>query len=435
MDVGRLGKGRLTLQAEAYEGEVGQVVYNATTTGPPYVLTDSSRAQIGGGHVLGRWRRRFGDRSELGIQAYYDRFRRAENAVRGTIQNADVDLQHRFQLGSRQEVVWGLGYRFTRDDYEGGPLITLDPPSSDAHLLSGFVHHDTWLARESARLTLGCKLEHNTYSGLEIQPNARLWFSPSAHHAIWVSASRASRIPSRSEHHIHAIFRAIPPEESGVPLTLLVLTGNPDFTSEHLRALELGYRAFPRKGLSLDVAAFCNSVDRFRTNEPDPQSLEVVASPLHIRVPVRVDNLATARACGVEAALDWQVSHIWRIRGTYSYLHMDVETEEHSGDATVSGYGGDDPDHLASLRVQCDLSAGLELDLTGRMVSALPAQDIGAVRTLDARLGWRPGARVEVAIVGRNLLDSPRGEYVSYSSGVLPARVQAGVHASILYRF
>ena len=45
----------------------------------------------------------------------------------------------------------------------------------------------------------GTKFEDTDYASSEWQPNARLAMTPSPQHMMWLSASRAVRVPSRLE--------------------------------------------------------------------------------------------------------------------------------------------------------------------------------------------------------------------------------------------
>ena len=63
------------------------------------------------------------------------------------------------------------------------------------------------------RLTLGSKFEHNDFSGFEIQPNARIAWSPDEAHTIWGAISRAARTPARGEQDV--LLRIQPEPDPG----------------------------------------------------------------------------------------------------------------------------------------------------------------------------------------------------------------------------
>jgi iron complex outermembrane recepter protein len=78
-------------------------------------------------------------------------------------------------------------------------------------------------------MTLGSKIEHNDFTGFEIQPDARLLWRLQERQSVWLAASRAVRIPSRSDLHIvfpaPIILRSRPED----PLILIRFKGNVDF--------------------------------------------------------------------------------------------------------------------------------------------------------------------------------------------------------------
>ena len=437
MDWGLSAQSTLTLQGDVYDGEVGQAVSLVTSLSAPYTQTVYSDAQISGGNVLGRWERTLNDRSDLALQFYYDRCARTDAMLHGVIHNTDIDFQHRVGLGWGQEIVWGLGYRFTADDSDGSFTMSLHPDSRHVHLFSGFVHDDISLISDRLRLTLGSKLEHNSYTGFELQPNIRFWWSPSRRHALWGAVSRAVRTPSRADHDIRGIPQALPPDSlfPGSPLALVTFLGDEDFVSETVLAFDLGYRSHLKDWFSVDVAGFCNLYDDLRTQELDLQSMEGVSSPPHVVIPLRVDNKATGKTYGIELGADWQVWDTWRLRTAYGYFHMDLEVAKDSFDTATETFAEENPRHQLSVRSYLDLPGPLELDVTGRYVDDLPTLAIDRYLTLDIHLGWHPGDRLELSLVGRNLLNSPHREFVSPSSGILPAEVQAGIYSTLSWRF
>src|SRR5208283_1490669 len=101
------------------------------------------------------------------------------------------------------------------------------------------------------------KLEHNNYTGFEIQPSGRLLWNITARQALWASITRAVRTPSRLDEDIQLTnFATVTP----LPIYLRVDT-NGQFRSEELIAYEAGYRALLAADFYLDVAVFHNDYD------------------------------------------------------------------------------------------------------------------------------------------------------------------------------
>ena len=80
------------------------------------------------------------------------------------------------------------------------------------------------------------------------------------------------------------------------------------------------------------------------------------------------------------------------------------------------------PRHQAQIRSALDLPGSTSLDLVLRYVGELPAQRVPAYTSLDLRFAWRPAPRLELAVVGQNLLDPHHPEF---GGGV---EIQRGVY-------
>src|SRR5262249_42868420 len=152
-----------------------------------------------GQNMIGRWTHTFGPASDVATQAYIDRTWRATpgSGFGDNLVTYDVDLHHRFPLGSRQSVVWGAGYRYVRDETHTSGLLLFSPADRDIELASGFLQDEVTLIPERLRLVMGSKLEHSSYSGYEVLPSSRLAWMPAPRHTVWAAVSRSARAPSR----------------------------------------------------------------------------------------------------------------------------------------------------------------------------------------------------------------------------------------------
>ena len=70
------------------------------------------------------------------------------------------------------------------------------PAQLDQRLYSGFVQDEIAL-RTDVTLTLGTKVEHNDYTGFEVQPSGRLQWNVTPKQTLWAAVSRAVRTPSQ----------------------------------------------------------------------------------------------------------------------------------------------------------------------------------------------------------------------------------------------
>ncbi len=88
-----------------------------------------------------------------------------------------------------------------------------------------------------------------------------------------------------------------------------------------------------------------------------------------------------------------------------------------------------------SLLSYLDLPGDWGLDLWGRYVDDLTAQGISEYVTLDARLSWRPIERLELALVGQNLLDKAHQEFQPSYIQFTPAEIERSVYVKMTLKF
>ena len=250
---------KVTLQGDYYEHRVNES-QNFPNLLLPYVPNGEVVNHDSGGNLLGRWTHEISDTSGLSVQAYFDHFSPEQLGVQYSSDTIDLDAQHNFALGSRNDILWGLGYRHISDSLRPSSYLTFNPTSQEEQLFSSFVQDEITLVRERLKLTIGSKFEHNDYTGFELEPSGRLLWTPTQHQTIWSSLSRAVRTPSRAERSEQVNIAELPPSATS-PAVLLPAFGNTGLESEQLFAYELGYRLELAKRWSLDVAGFYNKYD------------------------------------------------------------------------------------------------------------------------------------------------------------------------------
>jgi len=437
MDWQGAGPDALTLQGDLYDGETGETVITKSLdpSEPPTFDEDND---ISGANLLGRWRHTISDTSEMALQVYYDRTERNGVILDQIHDTLDIDFQHQFTLGQRHEIVWGLGYRFVSDDISNTFYGSWDPHSRDDDLYSGFVQDDITLIKDRLRLTLGSKFEHNDYTGSEIQPNARLMWSPHEGHSIWTAVSRAVRTPSRTEHDGRLNITVLPPG-SLLPVfpghVVVGVVGDGDYDSEELLAYELGYRVQPTERLSVDIATFYNDYSNLRTLEPGDPFPELSPLPPHLAFLSRADNRMEGETYGVEVAADWRPLDWWGLKATYTYLQIQLDVDRDSGDTISESAEGESPHQQVSLRSSMDMMQDLALDCWVRYMDDLPSQNMDSYITLDVRLGWKVRENVELSVVGQNLLDDRHPEYEPEFVDTIPTEVQRSVYGKVTWQF
>jgi iron complex outermembrane recepter protein len=411
-----------TFQGEIYTGDKDRI-YGVPTPVFPFAALVRTEEHIAGGNLLGRWTHSFSPDSQLTVQSYYDRTVRETPVFAETRDTGDIDVQHRFSLGERQEIVWGAGFRTTRDDVTNSLNVTLTPPQRTLNLFSAFVQDEITIVPERFGVTLGSKFEHNDFTGFEVQPSIRTWWTPDGAQTLWASVSRAVRTPSRAESDI----RINPPPPVPLPPGTLTIVGNPAMRSEEVVAYEIGYRATPAAQLSLDVAAFYNDYEHLRSLEP------LVAGPVS---PTVAANNLHGETYGFEVAATAQPHERWRVQGSYSHLRIHLHRTRGGRDLPGErATEGSSPRHQLVLRSMLDLPWNVRFDTTLRYVDELPAQAIPSYTALDLRLAWSPRENVEVALVGRDLLDNQHPEFLPTFINTEVTQVERSFFATIRWKF
>ncbi|HKX33442.1 MAG TPA: TonB-dependent receptor [Blastocatellia bacterium] len=400
----------------------------------PFVPPRNTPGEFTGGHVLGRWTHTFSERSDTVLQAYFDRSRREIKDGGERFDTYDLDFQHHVALGRRQDLIWGLGYRLIADqtNSNAGTPLQFIPKGRTVQLFSGFVQNELTLIKNRLRLTIGSKLEHNDYSGFDLQPNVRLLWTPSAHQTVWAAASRAVRTPARFQEGFQATS-AISDEVVG-PVVIAVSTV-PHAKSEELRAYEFGYRVRPAGRLSLDVATFFNFYDRLLSIEAGQPTFEFTPQPPHFVFPAQYLNLMRGSTYGLEAVVNLELTRRWKCRAGYSFLEMALNHKLLGREVSVDSFEGGNPKHQFQIHSFLKLPGNFTLDHSLYYVAHLPLQQIPAYARLDARLGWRVREGIDLSLGLQNLLDPRHPELNSLDADVITSQPKRSIYGKATWRF
>ncbi|HVR87647.1 MAG TPA: TonB-dependent receptor [Planctomycetota bacterium] len=419
---------RVTLTGDMYEGQ-SQTSGAVPSLTAPFSSNVNERADLRGADFVFRWDRTIDPTSGLALQAYYDYSSRLQSIFGYVLHTLDLDFQHRFHLFDGHEINWGLGYRSYWSDVHETFSISSNPKRDFNDVASGFLQDDMPLVKDHLRLTLGSKVEYNSFSGVEAQPSARLAWKPSDVHMAWASASRAVRTPSTLDQDLRINALVIP----GAPPTVLSVFGDPTFKSEELLAYEAGYRLHPAEPLFFDLATFYNRYNHLRSLEPGPLFSETDPAPNHNVLPFFIENNLRAQTYRVELAANAKLATWWLVQANYTFLKMDIDPKQDSNDTTSRAGELQNPRNQVWVRSAMDLPENLTLDLIGRYVDRLPAFAVESYIDMDVRLAWQDSTRhIEVAVVGQNLLHDSHAEF---SAAGQRSEIPRGAYGSVTVRF
>jgi iron complex outermembrane receptor protein len=415
----------VTVSGDAYEGKIGQKIAVTTYTPPNFLDNKEQDADVFGANVLSHWTRVYDSKSDMSLQAYYDRTNRTNANYREFRNTFDLDFQRRFPLPLHQEMTWGAAYRFTNNLTDASPALFFEPTGRVNTLVSVLLQDEFTLIENELFLTMGSKVEHNDYSGWETDPSGRLSWSPTENQTIWSAVSRAVRTPSQVDEDLQLTSPLSP-----ATTTFARLLNNRGYESEKLLAYEVGYRVQPVQPVFIDISAFYNRHDDLQSIEPLPPFTETTPSPTHTIVPVVFGNQVKGETHGMELVSTWQAMKGWRLRGEYSLLLMHLKPMGGSGDTTsAKNANGSSPRHQVLLQSSMDLPYHLKWDPSVRYVDSLPALGVPAYWTLDMRFAWHATEGLELAIIGQNLLTDHHPEATKTQN------IQRGVYGQATWQW
>lgn len=377
-------QGGVTLSGDVYQGALGQL--------------GTSDIRIAGANLVHRYTRRLDDDAELRLQLVLDHTERNQPAnFIERLDTVELEAQHGVRIGNAHSLVWGGGYRRSRDDITAGGFTFL-PAKFEMHWGNVFAQDDIALTPQ-LKLTAGMKVEHNNYTGAEFLPSLRMAWTPDARQLVWGSLARTVRAPSRIDRdwYVPATPLAV---IGGVPY--YIVNGGRDFESEVADVAELGYRAQPAANWSYSATLYYARYDKLRSQEPLPE------------MGFEFRNLGRATARGLEAWGRWQVGANWRLSGGLSAQSIRYGLQPGSRDSASGGpFAPNDPRLRWQLRSSYDVSDAQQFDVTLRYNGKLPSPAVPAYHEMDLQWLWRPRPHMELALIGQNLLHSAHPEFAA----------------------
>jgi iron complex outermembrane recepter protein len=421
-------KDTVTTQGDLYAGSEGATIVHSILF-PPDNVNLQKLANLSGGNVLARWNHIFSSKSDTSLQFYFDRYTRSGPESREVRNTIDFDFQNHLAWGTRQDLIWGLGYRHTADQTAGTIDQSFVPAHRSGDLFNVFVQDQITLKPDRVSLSVGVKLEDSYFVGFDYQPSAQITWTPSNRHTFWTAISRASQTPTRRRANLEAVIAALPgPAE-------VVLLGNPQAKSEHVVAYEAGYRSHLRRRVSLDATAFFNVYHDLESVEPQPSFFDNDLVPPLLVHPKLLGNEMRGTTEGVEISVNWKATSHWTISPGYSFLKMHLHTSPTSMDtASVADAQGSSPSHQAQLRSHLELPRGLAWEANAYFVGALPAQFVGSYTRVDTQLRWRLAEELELGLAGQNLLRERHLEFNDFLQSVNSSQVKRSVYLKLTWR-
>ena len=427
-------KDSLTLEGNVYRGDAGELVNTVVSISPPVNGILSLRDVFSGWDVVSRWNHVASPHSETTLQIDFDHSNRGDTTYGTGLSTFGIDFDHHVGWGKRQDFVWGLGYYLTSDELTTTLRIAFTPPDQTRELFSSFVQDEIAIRPDRLYLTVGAKLEHNDFTGLGLEPSARIAWIANERNMFWGAVSRALRTPSQSDRDIR-VNDSVFPGPNNLPI-LVSIFGSPTRQDERLNAFEAGYRTEITKGISLDATVFYNDYDNLVSVEPGTPFLETDPPPLHVVAPNALSNLIYGETYGLELSVNWKVAKHWTLNQGYSFLAMHLHEDATSQDSTtVPGTQRGFPSQQAQLRSHVELGNHWQWNALAYFVGRLPAPAVPSYTRLDTNVIWQPSKRFSISLVGQNLLSDHHLEYIGPDQTEQSSLIKRSAYAKITWQF
>ncbi|MCB1986616.1 MAG: TonB-dependent receptor [Burkholderiales bacterium] len=402
----------ITFLGQYYSGKAGQNVTFVNPASPETALTGIEDVNFSGGHALMRWKNTTNESTNTILQIYYDHTKRNELSFRELRHTVDVDFQQRFPLSTfiRQDIIWGGGYRWSIDHLGKNLPIFFDSSRRNLKTANVFIQSEMSLIENLLTFTPGLKYLDHTYTNGHLLPSARVLFTPGDNHSLWFSAIRSVRLPSRFEREGNQFI------QNGAEFIRLI--SNPLIAAETLWSFETGYKHQFNPSLSVDIAGFYNDYDH------SSSELELTSTTMQLT------SDRETRIYGFEIFGEWRAMNDLRFMPTYSYLQVENRVPE--GQEAESGQ---DPIHQFTLRAQFDLAHNIDVDAFFRHIHRLPGIEVDSYQALDLRLAWRPVSKMEISVIGQNLLQTHHQEFAPELIQTMPVQIQRGIFTKLTWRF
>jgi iron complex outermembrane receptor protein len=387
--------------------QLGESVRVHTFVPPASLLVDDP-VDLNGANVTAAWRRNSAPGSFWTVQAYVDHTYRLGTDFGERRTTVDVDALHQWSVSSRHTLAWGLGARTSPSRIiQTYAFSDFAPHAHTLNMFSAFAQDTFTVVPRRLTVSAGLKFEHHTYSGLDVQPSARVLWTPSATQSLWGGLTRAVRTPSRVDRDITVRLLARPE-----PLTYAVITGNPRLGPEGVVGIEGGYRALVQSRLYVDVAVFRNRYADLVDLGPPTSATATTEGVSYnaITFPWINGNEGTTR--GFEVSPDWRPVDWFRLRGSYSRLRIDLRPNgDNLRPVTLVALQGSTPRHLITVQSLMTLPGGVQLDPVYRYVSSRRGPDVPSYHEADIRLDVPLNRRLQFSLVGQNLLHAHHIEW------------------------
>jgi len=430
----------LIASGDLYGGHIKQSVIPQLAI--PVRPNNQDKESIAGGYLLTRWEH-VGKTHDVAFQTYFDNQSRQQLGTYTRTRAFDLDMQDHIKLGLRNDLVWGSEFRYTADRVLARNFRLTGSDHYQNYLLDGFVQDDIALLRDHLTLTLGSKIQQGTLAGLQIQPSARLMWSPQSTYAVWGAVSQAAVSPSIEDTNITVPL--VLGQLNGIAVIATFL-GNPAFKPEIVTAYEAGLRRRIGTHFTADVALFFNKTERVQSIGLGNPDFVAVPAP-HVNVNLLIGNGFRARSGGVESTFAWNPARSLSFVTNYTWANAHTQQSE-PGTVTILD-AWSTPRHALTHSATWSFAPGWStssfLSYASNVPNAeasvlgdptgVPSSAVASYTRLDLGISRLVKERMRISAGSTNLLTPRHAEFGSTTGFVVPLLVPRSLFAKAEWSF
>jgi iron complex outermembrane receptor protein len=399
-----LSKPQVTARADYQLDATQHFSLQGGYTGGERELSRTVQPDITSFFLMTKYEKSFNAHNKLLVQYYHD-YRNSEMTFghADKLWEEDVEIQYN-RDGDKYNMVIGAGLRYdfvkhgflsgqTYKEYALNGPHDLSLKKQSNHILKLFGNY-TYRLTEQLHLTGALMAEDNDFVGTMFSPKAVLVYLPTENNSLRFSLSRAYRTPSFIENEADfAVPVAFKPFYLGQE-------GNRDLKPERMVAYELGYRGrFLNNTLTANIETFYHNINNIILYSLKPNDPGIY----------RFENRRSNHVRGVEASFAWKLADWWRL--TMSYTYQKATDDYLKGLVIENKYSMGN-----RFMLPMGFAANMQLYYVGRTryekEAWIPASTVKDYTRLDVRLSKTFfKEKLEVALIGQNLLDPRHYEY------------------------
>ncbi len=431
---GQLGERNKILMHGSYaNGTIDQLNVIAIGSGAPKTkFHDETRL----GHFLVRLDRELERWGSAYFQGYYDRVYRNANVVgrfRDDIGTLDLEFQHRLPLFAGNEAIWGVSYRWYDFNVGQGENVSFGTVGREDILAAKI--SDEWRITDNFKIGAGTKIENNSFTGTEIEPNVHASYTVTPSQTVWASVSRAVRLPPLLSNSIDLKNAGMRVDPKTGATTVFSFKGSAALKSEKLMAYEAGWRGRIAKRAEFDLAVFFNDYDDMEDFAGALGNRTVLpTTPPVILQDLKTVSVGAGYSFGGEILWRFQVAKWWNSEVSYSF-----EKFKNTVDRRDPGM----PDHKINLRERFSLPLGILATGSLHWVDKIQIRSEGSkLEKIDsyfrfdlALRRWCCDDRVLLELVGQNLIPGKHTEFFEEFQTADPVPVGRRIWGGVTIRY